>query len=935
LGTEILGGEFSHRLTAGRRWRFGDAVLDEASLELFVAGRPVKIERKPLEVLLYLLNNVSKVVTKEELQSALWAGRILTESVLTRTVSQLRQALGDAGREVITTVHGFGYKLSAEVTVETIQPQVRAPIAFAVGTPLPWKPHWRLVEKLGSGGSGEAWLARHEKTREAVVVKFATTGAALSSFRREAAISRVIWDALGEHAPVALVKDWGLDREPYYLEIEYVDGRDLQSWAISRGGLENVPLSERLEVVSQIADALSQLHAIGVLHRDLKPANVLLNVSPTGSIAPKASLSDFGSGALIDPDLLARLNITNLGLTQDGLAAGTAYYIAPEVLSGQPVTARADIFSLGVILYQMIVGSFQKTLAPGWEREISDDLLIEDVANAAAGDPAVRLSDAAVIAANLRTLDQRRLKKIEEAERTARAQRVQHLSSELRRARQHVGGLFVLAVIAVTVTVFAYRKTVEATRANETSAAVNAFLTDDLLGIDPSIEKPSQASYQSLLEKASTRIDERFLNRPEPAATLHMVMARRFQEIGEFEQALAHYRKASELQTALHGNESFEVLLAEERAANMLFAHGDVNQSFSTFQRLIAAYSRRNGPNDLSTLLLRERVARLEMIAGNYGIAESEFREILRNISAAPEMTTETRTLFREWFGLSLMNDTSYLRTEADFSALLKAQTEGALGVLLVEFMGDYAEGELLLRDAISIYSSHLETQTELTAEHLLDLSFALALQQRFEESERALTSARHFFDKWLPPKHWLRAAPLSYLFALRSEEQKWPEALTAAKTALDLCALTGCPTINMEDVRYDFGVALMRADKPLEAAVEIGLSLQNYERRLGRHTLGSLRRRISLTNCYLLAARDGEAEDLFASISAQDLAALPRKEHLTLGEYKMVEGLLAMHRGERTKARNLFNESQEIFEKRLGTKHWKTRQVAERIKNV
>src|SRR5687767_3786245 len=94
----------------GRRWLFGPAVLDERTLELFVSGRQVEIERKPLEVLLYLLHHAGEVVTKDDFAENLWPGRILTETVLTRCISVLRQALQD-DRTLIRTVHGYGYRL--------------------------------------------------------------------------------------------------------------------------------------------------------------------------------------------------------------------------------------------------------------------------------------------------------------------------------------------------------------------------------------------------------------------------------------------------------------------------------------------------------------------------------------------------------------------------------------------------------------------------------------------------------------------------------------------------------------------------------------------------------------------------------------------------------------------------------------------------------
>src|SRR5688572_6204720 len=112
---------------AGRRWTFGTVVLDERSLELQVDGQLVPLERKPLEVLLYLLHHAGEVVTKDDLAENLWPGRLLTETVLTRCISVLRQALKDDDKTLIRTVHGFGYRLVADVRVEVPEPTSAPP----------------------------------------------------------------------------------------------------------------------------------------------------------------------------------------------------------------------------------------------------------------------------------------------------------------------------------------------------------------------------------------------------------------------------------------------------------------------------------------------------------------------------------------------------------------------------------------------------------------------------------------------------------------------------------------------------------------------------------------------------------------------------------------------------------------------------------------
>src|SRR5271165_3021401 len=101
-----------------RRWHFAGAVLDERTLELLVKGADAELERKPLEVLIYLLERAGEVCTKDELLAGVWPGRILSETVLTKCIGRLRDALGDQDQGVIKTAYGFGYRFIAPVRVE-------------------------------------------------------------------------------------------------------------------------------------------------------------------------------------------------------------------------------------------------------------------------------------------------------------------------------------------------------------------------------------------------------------------------------------------------------------------------------------------------------------------------------------------------------------------------------------------------------------------------------------------------------------------------------------------------------------------------------------------------------------------------------------------------------------------------------------------------
>jgi WD40 repeat protein/serine/threonine protein kinase len=309
---------------------------------------------------------------------------------------------------------------------------------------LPGRKHWRMESKLGEGGFGEVWLAQHAKTSEQRVFKFCFEAEHLRSLRREVTLFRLLKEELGERHDIARVIDWSFDEPPYYLESEYAAGGSLIEWADGQGGIDHVPLEVRLELVAQAAEALGAAHSVGVLHKDIKPRNILISTGPDGK--PQVRLTDFGIGRVTDRKRLEEAGITVLGMTEtadesdSSSGAGSRLYMAPEVLEGKAGTLQADIYALGVVLYQMVVGDLGRALAPGWQRGIPGELLVEDIAACVDGDPRSRLASAGDLADRLRQLDTRR----QERRRQEQAEQALEALTRSRQRRRVFAAAFLL-----------------------------------------------------------------------------------------------------------------------------------------------------------------------------------------------------------------------------------------------------------------------------------------------------------------------------------------------------------------------------------------------------------------------------------------------------------------------------------------------------------
>jgi len=530
-------------------YRFGTAEFDESRFELRVAGLPVEVERRALEVLVLLLRHAGEVVTKEELLAQVWAGRVTVDKVLPNAINKLRRALGEANAGLVATQARMGYRLDGPVTRTAVGRQPLSQFALAPGQAVPGRASWLLQRQLARSGGGEVWLAEHPKTHERRVYKFALDGERLRGLKREVTLLRVLHEGLADARHVVEVLDWNFEQAPYFIECRDA-GHTLTEWAAQHLG--GTSTAERLALFLQVADAVADAHAMGVLHKDLKPANVLVSGSASH---PHVRLSDFGSGHLLEPDRLEQMGITRLGLTveeQSGLeaASGTPLYLAPELFEGHAPTVKSDVYSLGILLYQVLTQRLGQPMASGWEADIADPLLREDLRLCTDGNPQRRLGSAAELAQRLRRLEERREADALRSQQLRQAEQDREALARTRARRPYLVALVGLLAIGLVAAFWLQQQALAARNQARTelarASALARFLNEDLIGrANPLVSaKGAETTLGELLNTAQGRVAERFKGQPETAAEIHTSLAQMYTAVDLFDDALAQAQSA-------------------------------------------------------------------------------------------------------------------------------------------------------------------------------------------------------------------------------------------------------------------------------------------------------------------------------------------------------------------------------------------------------
>jgi serine/threonine protein kinase len=378
---------FLGRVESSRRVAlFEGFELDLRAGELCREGdKPIGLAEQPFRILSMLLEHSGDLVTREEIQAALWPNGTIVEfeHSISAAINRLRQILGDSAEEprYIETLARRGYRWKGRVEwVE--RPRQSAEPANVEAGPEAHTPsdrnligkkvsHYRVLEAIGGGGMGVVYKAEDLKLGRQVALKFLPEElvgdpAALHRFEREARAASAL-----SHPNICIVHEVEEHEQNPFIVMELLEGETLRE-VISRSApvKSHLEIEKLLDLTIQISEALDAAHRQGIVHRDIKPSNIFITKQG------QAKILDFGLAKLVpvatdaegswggQPDdghhgislEPAPLTTSDRFLSRTGATMGTAGYMSPEQARGEKLDARTDLFSFGLVLYEMATG---------------------------------------------------------------------------------------------------------------------------------------------------------------------------------------------------------------------------------------------------------------------------------------------------------------------------------------------------------------------------------------------------------------------------------------------------------------------------------------------------------------------------------------------------------------------------------------------------
>lgn len=798
---------------------------------------------------------------------------------------------------------------------------------------------FKLLEPIGSGGIGDVYRALYFTTSEQteVALKLIQRGMVtpdvLRRFREE---HRLL--ARLQHPHIARCVDGGIADGRAYLAMEFVDGQPVDMYCDK----QRMTVPQRLDLFRKVCDAVAFAHQNLIVHRDLKPRNIL--VTPQG--VPK--LLDFGVAKLMADDsvnLLGDPTVTARPMI-------TPQYASPEQLRGEPVSTASDVYSLGVILYELLCGH-----RPYRHERLTAAELQQHIAETPPQPPSRTIGRADEIrrpagttelitpqtVTHARSTDANRLQRDLRGDLDTIVLKAMHLVPERRYAtvgqlsddiERYLGGHPVralpdsisyrtrkfirrhtFAVTALTLTTLslalgamglgvglgrARREAAHATQKARESARVLKFLSDMLSSVNPittdHAARADELTVREVLSRASDELQRGALGaEPQIEAAIAYVIGQTYRSLGLYEAAEVNLNKALLAHRSLPSTDPADL-------ANSLTEWGRLKRDVGRYDEAEAA--------------LRESLALRIAVFGEDHAAVADNLDDLGKVLRARGLQQEAEDTYRRCLSLRRKLLPAESREIGDVL--------NNLGMLLTN-KGEYKDAEPMLRESIAIYRTTLPESHPFLATAINNLGLQLLRNGDLGEAESLLRESLAIQEQSLGPGHPNTAVQLGNLGLLHIElghldtaESFYRRALELRLDALD----EKHPSVATSRLNL---ASVLHAQGKLQDA--LAMDLQVLE--VWRSTLGDTHP--SVANCLDSLAKialdmtDLETASMYAHESLQIRSTVLPLQHPDVAGSKLTLARILLAQGEPEEARPLLEETVVIFEQRLPEDHWRT----------
>jgi eukaryotic-like serine/threonine-protein kinase len=789
---------------------------------------------------------------------------------------------------------------------------------------------YKLLKELGHGGMGVVYLAERDDAqfKQRVALKLVKRGMdtdeILSRFRYE----RQILASLA-HPNIARLLDGGTTQDglPYFV-MEYIEGAPIDQYCQQH----NLSPAERLKLFRTVCTAVHYAHQNLVVHRDLKPTNIL--VTPDGTV----KLLDFGIAKVLKPELFPE----TVAPTRTWARAMTPAYASPEQVRGQTVTTASDVYSLGVVLYELLTGQRPYQIKGSLPHEIAK-VICESEPQKPSTAAAERLKDESdklktgsaahhpsaiglhpsALRGDLDNIVLMALRK----EPLRRYASVEQFSEDLRRhleglpviaredtlryrfgkfVRRNRAGVAVGAVISLLLLAFLITTLIQATRIRrerdraqierEKAEKVSAFLVDLFKVNDPSESKGNTVTARELLDRGAEKIAQELKDQPESQARLTQVMGDAYLSLGLYDRAAPLLESSLQTLRRSLGNEHPQVGVGLSHLAHLHFNQGDYVTAAALHREALAIHRKAYGAeHDEVARDLTNLATNLMRAKGDLAESEKLFREAL---------TIQRKLHGNEYNGV--------------------ATTLNDLALLLFN-KGDLNAAELMQREALTLYRRTLGQEHSEVATALSNLAVTLQRKGNTAEAVALYREALALQQKLFGAEHQSPALTMNNLALLLQEKGDYEAAEPLQRQALAI------QRKRLGDSHPDVAVNMSNLALLLHQMDQYAASEALFREGLAirRKLYGEEHPDIALTlaNLGMLLCDKGDyaAAEPVLRQSLQMRRKLLPKGHFHIAHSLVGLGRLLTERGEARNAEPLLHEAVENYRNALPAGHWLT----------